>query len=411
MTMRWKGSIINKLHIELSNHCNAACPFCPRFLDATRTVRDDLVLTSITAEQYKSWLQPKHLEDMKRILFCGTHGDPIMAKDFNDIIEYTIESNPDIHNIIHTNGGARNVAFWTRLGEMSKKMDIPSIGRSNIQLIFSIDGLEDTNHLYRRNVNWDKLMENVKAFLAAGGCAVWEFLVFKHNEHQVEEARKLSEEMGFMEFRPKRPLGFESNNGLKVRAVYDREGKLENKLYPSLNYKNHSDDISDVTINERYEPEIDVKKRQQDKIKWMKERLDSFEDENTMYLQNIDKLNNMKVKCKSMEMKHGVLGTEIYISANGTVFPCCYVGTRVDSNIDMFEDVQMRAHMRDEGMDKFRLTKYSLDEIIGMGSLDNVFAESWDKKSVQCGKLAYCAQICGSDSEIDRIYKAGDKNS
>ena len=43
-------------------------------------------------------------------------------------------------------------------------------------------------------------MTNVKSFIQAGGEAHWEFLVFKHNEHQVEEARNLAREMGFKEF-------------------------------------------------------------------------------------------------------------------------------------------------------------------------------------------------------------------
>ena len=37
-------------------------------------------------------------------------------------------------------------------------------------------------------------MENVNAFISAGGTAYWKFLIFKHNEHQVEEAKKLSEQ-------------------------------------------------------------------------------------------------------------------------------------------------------------------------------------------------------------------------
>ena len=55
---------------------------------------------------------------------------------------------------IHTNGGARNVEFWENLGKLSK------IAGKNILVIFSVDGLEDTNHIYRRNVKWDKLKEN-----------------------------------------------------------------------------------------------------------------------------------------------------------------------------------------------------------------------------------------------------------
>ena len=66
----------------------------------------------------------------------------------------------------------------------------------NVIMSFSIDGLEDTNHLYRQDVEWDKIMERAKKFIGAGGRAEWKFIIFRHNQHQVEEARSLSKELG-----------------------------------------------------------------------------------------------------------------------------------------------------------------------------------------------------------------------
>ena len=43
-------------------------------------------------------------------------------------------------------------------------------------------------------------MQSAQAFINAGGRAEWDFLVFRHNEHQVESARKLAKEMGFAKF-------------------------------------------------------------------------------------------------------------------------------------------------------------------------------------------------------------------
>ena len=62
---------------------------------------------------------------------------------------------------------------------------------------FSIDGLKNTNELYRRKLEWEKLMRNASAFIEAGGVAYWDMLVFKHNEHQIEEVRQLAKNMGF----------------------------------------------------------------------------------------------------------------------------------------------------------------------------------------------------------------------
>ena len=52
-------------------------------------------------------------------------------------------------------------------------------------VIFSLDGLEDTNHIYRVGVQFKKVMENTQAFINAGASAHWDMLVFKHNKHHV----------------------------------------------------------------------------------------------------------------------------------------------------------------------------------------------------------------------------------
>ena len=69
--------------------------------------------------------------------------------------------------------------------------------------MFSIDGLEDTNAKYRVNVNWTKLINNAQAFINAGGSAHWDMLVYRHNQHQVDQCEQLARDMGFKWFRAK----------------------------------------------------------------------------------------------------------------------------------------------------------------------------------------------------------------
>ena len=101
---------------------------------------------------------------------------------------------------VHTNGGGRTAEFWHNLGTISKNKGSTSWDKGRSGITFSIDGLADTNEIYRRKVNWDKLMENVKAYIGAGGLAEWKMLVFDHNKHQVEEAKELSKKLGFVHF-------------------------------------------------------------------------------------------------------------------------------------------------------------------------------------------------------------------
>ena len=70
-------------------------------------------------------------------------------------------------------------------------------------MVFSIDGLEDTNHVYRVNVNWNQLIKNAQAYIATGATAHWDMLIYQHNEHQVEQCRQLAKDLGFKWFRAK----------------------------------------------------------------------------------------------------------------------------------------------------------------------------------------------------------------
>ena len=100
---------------------------------------------------------------MQSILYCGNHGDPMMSPHIVDLCPGNIEVS------IATNGG---------IGRIS---DYEQLARNKVHITFGIDGLEDTNHLYRQGVLWNNLMERVEAFISAGGTAIWQFIKFKHN--------------------------------------------------------------------------------------------------------------------------------------------------------------------------------------------------------------------------------------
>jgi MoaA/NifB/PqqE/SkfB family radical SAM enzyme len=126
---------------------------------------------------------------------CGNYGDPASARQTIEMYEYFKSINPNIIIGMNTNGGIRYPEWWDRLAKvMNGEKDY---------VVFSIDGLEDTNHLYRRNVRWSKVIENAQAFINAGGKAHWDMLVFEHNKHQVDQTHSIAKTMGFKWFRAK----------------------------------------------------------------------------------------------------------------------------------------------------------------------------------------------------------------
>lgn len=398
----WNTNELTQMHIELTNACNAACPMCVRFHNNSPLIRPDLEIGQITLEQFKSYFPPEIIKRCNLILFCGVHGDPCVAKDMYEICEYIDSVSKQTAVRVNTNGGMRKSEWWAKLGKLFAKH--PWGKDAHWSVTFSIDGLKDTNHIYRRNVNWNVLMENVNAFINAGGPAVWDYLIFKHNEHQIEEAQKLSIDLKFKEFVPKKSLGVDQGNKLKPLPVLDKNGELEYVIEAPTNPKNRNlenpegvEPIRFYPFNpeeyRRYKTEKSIGKNFQNQVLTVYESRILKED-NTRY-------NSCKINCKS-KVWNG--GKEIFVDNFGRVMPCCYIGTHLNGVYTDTRTLQLHKHMNDYGWDNFDLNKHSLEEILSNGHLDRVFADSWTKDTVEGGRLSYCADTCGVNSSIDRIF-------
>jgi sulfatase maturation enzyme AslB (radical SAM superfamily) len=143
----------------------------------------------------------QQIKKLEKMFMCGNYGDPAAGKYTLDIYNYFRSVNPEIVLGMNSNGALQNTFWWHGLGSI--------LNQSQDYCVFSIDGLADTNSTYRRHANWDKLISNIQAFVAAGGSAHWDMLVYKHNQHQVNDCQQLARDLGFKWFRAKvskRPL-------------------------------------------------------------------------------------------------------------------------------------------------------------------------------------------------------------
>jgi len=166
--------------------------------------RDKSKNSELTLQTFQN-LTHHLIENLEKILFCGTLGDPASCTDLLKIIDWVQSINSNIVIGINTNGAIRNSTWWKQLANKIKQNPYSYV-------VFSIDGLEDTNHIYRKKVVWNKLIENAQSYISAGGVAQWDMLVFDHNKHQVEEAKQLACNMGFRAFRTKVSNRFELHN-------------------------------------------------------------------------------------------------------------------------------------------------------------------------------------------------------
>ncbi len=175
---------IKALNIEPSSQCVAKCPFCSR----NKKVRD-FQGHYITLSDFKK-LPSALLTQLEWIDFGGNFGDLSTNRALPAICAYAKEINPEIILRGDTNGSAQDEIWWGKLGQYF----------NNGVMIFSIDGLEDTHTIHRINTDFNKILTNIKAFSDAGGRAEWKFILFKHNEHQIDEAEKLAREIGCSRF-------------------------------------------------------------------------------------------------------------------------------------------------------------------------------------------------------------------
>jgi MoaA/NifB/PqqE/SkfB family radical SAM enzyme len=197
MTKYYEYNDINFIDIEITNFCNASCGSCDRNVDGGE-VRQNLKLIHMSDETWSKLITSENLLHIKKITLDGNVGDAIMHPNLIKMLSNLADIKSDLFLKIGTNGGARNISFWKELSTVLKRFD-------DHQVTFAIDGLKDTNHIYRRNVNWEKLIENVNAFNEdPQSTSAWRCIIFDHNKHQINDMLNLAQKLGFSSFRTER---------------------------------------------------------------------------------------------------------------------------------------------------------------------------------------------------------------
>lgn len=365
----WNYNDITSLNIEASSLCNAQCLVCFRYEErGSVKLNPDFTPTYIKLEDFKNWLSPEFLKQINYICFSGDYGDAMTSPDIIPILDYLTTSNPNTTVAICTNGGMKNTAFWTEVGQIISR-------NPSSYITFSIDGLRETNHIYRRNVNWEKLMSNVEAYLATGAKAMWDFLIFDYNEHQIEDARIFSQQLGFANFFAKNPYGMEHH---KLKAK-DKDNNILYEVGPASTQP-APDGVEPLFIKSANEMDYS-------KLK------DTME---TMYKDKVG-----TVKCFSA--RDG--GNELKISADGNVHPCCHIGaiSRNSFKNNQFVRSQVNHYLNQH---EISLRHRSLKEILQ----DNPF--QWFEDSWSDKKCVYCWNVCGKNEDkntrMSKIFGQGD---
>jgi len=383
----YKANEITTVHLEVTERCNASCPQCARNINGGE-VNPQLHNAELSLNDVRTILKPEFIKQLKRLYMCGNYGDPISASDTLEIFEYIRSHNAKMQLSFHTNASAKTPEWWSRLPA--------AMGKSHY-VVFSVDGLEDTNHLYRQGTVWKKIMENARAFIQAGGRARWDYIVFGHNEHQVEEARALATSMGFEKFNVKKSNRFFSNTRGAVKAEHqagNRKGAETQMLSMPKNpeYQNAALKQLESLSKDKDEVKIDFITT----VAELKGRIGQQKfNADPAKKKDMEKYwDSVEVKCKVAEEK------SIYITAEGYLQPCCWTAGQMYVWYWKERGGQIWDAIDKAGLDSLDLRKYELNDVINGKFIQEVIPESWNKPSCAEGKLAVCAKTCGTKYDM-----------
>jgi radical SAM protein with 4Fe4S-binding SPASM domain len=194
------------ISFEPTTSCNLRCPECPSGLRAftrpTGMLQKDFFTETID-DVYKELLY----------LIFYFQGEPYLNPSFLDMVKYAADKG------IYT-ATSTNAHYLT--DDAAKKTVESGLDR----LIISIDGTtQDSYEQYRVGGNLEKVITGAKNIVkwkkelnSKTPFVFFQFLVVKHNEHQIEDIKRLAKEIGVDEVR------------FKTAQVYDYENDPNNLI-------------------------------------------------------------------------------------------------------------------------------------------------------------------------------------
>ena len=361
---------VKEYQIEITSYCNAACPQCPRNENG-QGINRRMPLCHMDRAVIDGTFTEDICNRVHQIFFCGSYGDPIMHPDFLDILRDFRRKNPTLWLYFHTNGGVHDIEYW---------QEIAQILNGYGQVDFGIDGLEDTLHLYRKNVKFKKVIQNARAFIQAGGRAQWNFIVFRHNEHQVEQAQKLGRQLGFFNVLIRNTGRFFNHRTVEEMSSWPVAGN-QYQLEPPIQseYRNRS------------MLSLPLLKKQYSNIK--------------------EYFDTTPICCDAL------VGHKVTISAEGLVLPCNFFNHNLYDQRFYKKNVlpeanelstiagqnQVRQFLESYQLDSFNINLHTLEEIFDNPMWTDLI-NSWNK-SLDQGRLFECAMTCGS--KITKVWDQG----
>tara|TARA_A100001011_G_scaffold395351_1_gene490071 strand:+ start:348 stop:1334 length:987 start_codon:yes stop_codon:yes gene_type:complete len=167
---------VKGITLDITPRCTLLCPKCARQepeFPGFKPLFSDMTLTNFY----------KIADYFHTIEFCGTFGDAVFHKNFVEMLEYTYKKGNNVE--------VANAASHKGLDFYEKAFR----ANPNARWIFGIDGLPKDSKIHRVNQNGPLLFEAMKLARKMGLKPVWQYIIFKYNQDNIDEARKIAKDL------------------------------------------------------------------------------------------------------------------------------------------------------------------------------------------------------------------------
>ena len=355
-----KTTQIDEIMVEITSNCQAMCLDCGRNIDGVK-LNPHLTFGpngNMKFETFKSVFNKEVLPNFKKIEFDGNFGDSMIHPDSLEFVRYIAKEFPGIIFEINTNGGYHDPDYWYELGQITS-----NAFSNKDQVRFGIDGINNETHdKYRRNVVFDRIIENATAFIKGGGYAVWKYLEFEHNHNQIEDAKKMASELGFYKFSIKKTRWREE----AIRKLQGKEKYVvgaENKKYAQTKFS---------TVSETHSSKNELFKK-------IEKQMNSFKDFT----------NECEIVCPWLANKR------IQIEYDGRVWQCCHLSGKYGSGRG-FAMRDYQYYVDKHGTEWNNINNKSLQDIFDHPYWNDLH-DSFNNKTTDTTnpRIRRCAEKCG----------------
>lgn len=392
------------VHIEISANCNSRCLDCGRYVKGTDLVNPYLEIGSkglMSLATVNNVFDEEISKNLRYVNFTGTYGEATTHPNFFDILNLIADnvdrqkehrlshgSTDKVKLMIETNGGMHTPEYWREFSNIVKNR----FARDSV-IIFGIDGTDDDTHqMYRRGVNFDKVLANAAAVIDNKVNAVWSMISFNHNEHQLDNAKTMSKSLGFKAFKIRRS---------RLRSVATQTVTVLSNEYQKK--KNIS--AEELSYSSEHSKFFTVTNAKSDRF-YFENKIDSYFDETS-------------VEC---EWK---ITNKVNVDYTSRVWQCCYFSTFYHApveyhNLDKVKDLNFVDRIKDyEKLSHYEnqyepgwnfASLHKLSDILNHSFFTKDLVNSFNNSTsdVKYPRIYRCAKHCGErarnlDTELRKI--------